>query len=233
MVKVVSTCLWGKDARYNIGAIRNAELTVKYYPDYEFWIYIHKETVPEKIINELRKIKNVKIIIKTGDLSKCLPMTWRFEAIDDPNVELMLCRDLDTRILKREVVIVNKWIKSGKTFHIIRDHPHHTGLVFGGMFGTKKIKNIPSWKNLLEKTNQIGDRMYDVKFLETCIYPVIKDDCVVHSNFNRYELQSEYIHVKYNENHDFIGEYVYHDESRSKRHKDILINHLRENKLNL
>ena len=233
MVQVISTCLWGSKPKYTIGAIRNAELAKIHYPEYEFWIYIHEETVPENIINKLKEYDNVKIILKHGDLSKCLPMTWRFEPIDKKEVELMLCRDLDTRILEREVILVKEWLDSGKTFHIIRDHPHHTGLVFGGMFGTKKIKEIPSWKEILNKLFQTSNTMYDVYFLKTYIYPLIKNDSVIHANFNQYERDSKYIPVKYNKNYDFIGEYVYHDETRSIHHKNILINHLKIHKLDL
>ena len=50
---------------------------------------------------------------------------WRFETIDDPDVEINMSRDTDTRILLREKLAVDEWLASGKTFHIMRDHPHH------------------------------------------------------------------------------------------------------------
>ena len=64
MKKVISFSLWGNKPIYNIGAIKNAELALTMYPDFECWFYIHKESVPENIINELSKISNVKIIFK-------------------------------------------------------------------------------------------------------------------------------------------------------------------------
>ena len=47
-------------------------------------------------------------------------MMWRFEAIDNQDVEIMMSRDTDTRILPREVKAVEEWINSNKIFHIMR-----------------------------------------------------------------------------------------------------------------
>ena len=64
MIKVISFSLWGDKSQYTIGSIKNAKLAITLYPDFECWFYIHKESVPENIINELSKISNVKIIFK-------------------------------------------------------------------------------------------------------------------------------------------------------------------------
>ena len=32
MKKVISFCLWGNDPKYNVGAIRNAEIAKEIYP---------------------------------------------------------------------------------------------------------------------------------------------------------------------------------------------------------
>ena len=223
MVKVFSVCLWGKKEIYNIGAIRNADLCKKYYPNFEYWIYIHKPTVPKKTINKLRKRNNVKIIFKNDDLDKCSPMSWRFESIDDKNVEIMLSRDIDTIILDREVVATNEWIQSGKTFHIMRDHPHHEGwTIFAGLFSTRKIKSLESWKKILDEKKFIKYHESDQDFLNFYIYPLIKDDCLIHDNFWRIEKHCQYFTTKYNDNCDFIGMYVNPDESRSERHMKII-----------
>ena len=107
MKKVITFSLWGNLPRYTIWAIKNIELVPKFYPDFEVYIYIHKETVPEEIVNRIREFSYVTIIFKDGDLLKIKPMTWRFEAIDDRDVEIMMPRDTDTRILEREKLAVN------------------------------------------------------------------------------------------------------------------------------
>jgi hypothetical protein len=86
-----------KNPTYTVGAVKNAILAEKFYPSFECWFYIHKETVPKDVIDNLDKLSNTKIIFKTGDLLTSKPMCWRFEAIDDDDVEVMMARDTDTR----------------------------------------------------------------------------------------------------------------------------------------
>jgi len=227
MIKVISFSLWGNNPVYTIGAIRNAEIAKDIYPDFECWFYIHRETVPIEIIDKLQKLDNVKIIFKEGDLSVCKPMMWRFEAIDEEDVEVMMSRDTDTRFWLREKLAVEEWLQSDKLFHIMRDHPHHSFMILGGMFGTRKIPIIPSWKINIDKYVQDDIRMYDQDFLRDTIYPVIKDNSLIHASFNKYEDNVIQFPIPYCKEYKFVGEYVYHDESRSQGHINDLINNLK------
>ena len=226
MKKVISFSLWGNNPTFNIGAIRNAELSLTIYPEFECWFYIHKDTVPQNTIHELQKFFHVKIIFKEGDLSINKPMMWRFETIDEPDVEVMLVRDTDTRFLLREKLAVVEWLQSDKLFHIMRDHPHHTFCILGGMFGARKIPKIKSWTEIMNKFIQYGSRDYDQNFLQNYIYPIIKNDCVIHSSFNFIEPQCKPFPIRYDDEFRFVGEYVYHDESRSPEHINILYNNI-------
>jgi len=222
MVKVISFSLWDSKKIYNVGAVKNVDLAKKFYPDFECWFYIHTETVPQDIIDKLSEKDNVKIILKSGDLTKIKPMMWRFEAIDDPNVEIMMSRDLDTRILLREKLAVDEWLSSDKIFHIMRDHPNHNWVILGGMFGIKK-NNFINIKNLSAKFNQTGIKMYDQDFLRDYIYPLIKDNCMIHSTFNRFEKNNCLdFPIKYDSDFRFVGEYVYEDETRCVPHINII-----------
>jgi len=222
--KVITFCLYGNIPRYTIGAIRNAELAQYIYPDFECWFYIHEETVHPEIINILKNMNNVKIIIKNGDLSKCKPRMWRFEAIDEPDVELMMSRDTDTRFWDREKLAVDEWLKSDKIFHIMRDHPHHNFYILAGMFGVKKTENIPSWSKLMNNIIQENGDNYDQDFLKNFIYPLIKSESIVHASFHKIENEDCLdFPIPFNEYLNFVGEYVYEDESRSEYH----INELR------
>lgn len=219
MKRVISFSLWGSNPTYNVGAIKNAEIALTMYPNFECWFYIHKETVPERTVNSLVKLKNTKIIFKYGDLSILKPMTWRFESIDVPEVEINMSRDTDTRILLREKLAVDEWINSGKTFHIMRDHPHHNFQVLGGMFGVKKYKELSCWNELIKNYSNTQRTDYDQAFLADVIYPVLKNDSYIHSTFHKYE--NEVIHpfpIPYCSNWLFVGGYVYQDESTSLRH---------------
>jgi hypothetical protein len=216
MTKVISFSLWGNKPIYTVGAIRNADLAKHFYPDFECWFYIHKETVPQNVINELQTKSNVKIIFKEGDLNKIKPMMWRFEPIDDPNVELMMSRDTDTKFLLREKLAVEEWLKSDKILHIMRDHPWHNCRILGGMFGVKKT-NI-NWSQMFNNITQHSDRNYDQEFLANFIYPIYKNNSMIHASFLKYEKDCLDFPIKHEEDdYRFVGEYVYEDESRNKQ----------------
>ena len=216
MKKVISFTLWGDNPTYNIGAIQNAVLAKHFYPSFECWFYIHEVSVPKDTVLNLNKLDNTKIIYKNGDLSICKPMMWRFEAIDEPDVEIMISRDTDTRILFREKMAVEEWINSNKIFHIMRDHPWHTSKIMGGMFGTRKIPDIISWKEIMNEFIQEGNYDYDQKFLNEYIYPVIANDVMIHASFNKFESNCKNFPINYIKQLRFVGEYVYSDESRNK-----------------
>jgi hypothetical protein len=226
MVKVITFTLWGDKQKYNIGSIKNAELAKQYYPDFECWFYIHSPTVPENTIIELQKHENVKIIFKDGDLKTTKPEMWRFEAIDNPNVEIMMSRDTDTRFLLREKLAVDEWLQSGKLFHIMRDHPYHESHIQAGMFGTKKNPNISSFCKLINNYRQCDDRGYDQFFLRDMIYPIIKNDSFIHASYNILNGETgEYVKqfpISYDNDYHFVGEYVYEDESRVLEHSNML-----------
>ena len=53
--KIISFSLYGDLEKYNIGAINNVKLALKFYKDWECWFYIDNKTVPVNIINTLSK----------------------------------------------------------------------------------------------------------------------------------------------------------------------------------
>lgn len=235
MKKVISFSLWGNEEKYSIGAIKNAELALIHYPDFECWFYIHVDSVPNNIIEQLRHMPNTKIILRSGDLNNMIPMTWRFETIDDPDVEINLSRDTDTRILLREKLAVDEWLQSDKLFHIMRDHPHHMNNktpIMGGMFGTRKIPSM-LWHNAIHNTplSDGGHTHYnkDQNFLFKCIYPLIKNNCMIHSTFGGVlnEQNIKKFPINYCKDYQFVGGYVFEDERVSKQHIDMLKRHVR------
>lgn len=228
MKRVISFGLWGDKPIYNIGAIKNADLALKFYPNYECWFYIHKDSVPSSTIEQLKLRDNVRIIFKYGNIGSHIAATWRFESIDDPQVEINLSRDTDARIYLREKLAVDEWIQSGKSFHIMRDHPEHVREDFpilAGMFGTRKLKNIPRWKSILDIStkklliNKKDPNAYftDQHFLRFVIYTHIKHNCLIHSPFNKlsYELdiQQKPFPIDYCDEYRYVGGYVYDDDT--------------------
>jgi hypothetical protein len=223
MVKVISFSLWGDQLKYTIGAIKNANLVKEFYPDFQCWFYIHKPTVPQNIIDELSNKENVKIIFKDGDLNTSKPMMWRFEPIINPEVEIMMSRDTDTRILLREKLAVDEWLKSDKLLHIMRDNPYHYYNILGGMFGIKQ-NNLINWKCLMDNTIQNGNRDYDQTFLCNNIYLTYLHTSLIHASYHRREHHATNFPIIFSPTLNFVGEYVYEDESRVPEHYNLCSN---------
>lgn len=181
MKKIISYSLWGNNKKYTIGAIKNAKNNLEIYPDFISRFYVDL-TVPKDIIFQLEEMEKVEVIQKNviGD--------WRFSAqrflpFAEQDVECFLSRDCDSRSSLREEKAVREWEKSGKIFHIMRDHPYHAGFpILAGMFGSKGgiIKEI---NKMIEDNILVNTYHSDQIFLEKYIHPLIKENCVVHDEF--------------------------------------------------
>ena len=146
MKKIISYSLWGDNPKYTIGAVRNAELTPIIYPGWVSRFYCG-ESVPTEIIKTLISLPNTEVIMMDVD-GDWTGMFWRFYACEDSDI--VLSRDTDSRLSLREKLAVDEWLSSDKDFHIMRDHPHHTVPILGGMWGCRNgiIRNI----GLINKT---------------------------------------------------------------------------------
>lgn len=71
-----------------------------------------------------------------GDMSVLDLMVWRFLALGDPTVKIMLSRDLDSILTNRESRAVLDWqVNTTKMLISLRDHPSHEVPLLGGMWG--------------------------------------------------------------------------------------------------
>ena len=110
-------------------------------------------------------MKNVKVILKTGDLTKIKPMMWRFESIDHPLVEINLSRDTDTRILLREKLAVEQWLLSDKLFHIKLNFRRFLFHVYISRFAfaeTTSMEMVDKAKNTMDE-KEIDGRILRVR----------------------------------------------------------------------
>lgn len=180
-MKVISFSLWGNNPIYLKGALENIKLAKEYYPDWECRFYINKDvnmTYSEKIINAGGRI--YKMINDRGPYEG---MFWRFMAIDDPNVNIMISRDCDSRLNIREKVAVDEWLNSDKIFHTMHDHPQHYNVpILGGMWGSKcgLIDNI---EKMIYEFNRFDKKGIDQEFLKCIIWPIVKDNCFRHVGY--------------------------------------------------
>ena len=180
MKKIISFSLWGDNYRYTGGSLQNVELAKIYYPDWICRFYTGKNT-PVEIIDKLKANQNVEIIM-VDEVCNWTGMFWRFLSACDPDVDMMISRDADSRLTKREKFAVDEWVSSDFQFHIMRDHPYHSVPILGGMWGVKRgiLSNIGSLIQDFQKGDFLG---VDQNFLGQHVYPIVKNDSLVHDEF--------------------------------------------------
>jgi hypothetical protein len=182
MINVISYSLWGNHPIYWKGALRNIEQVKEYFPGWICRFYID-ESCNQKLIESI-KGDNVEVIL-VNSKDSFHGMFWRFWAAEDENVDIFLSRDCDSRFSEREVLAIKEWLDSDKDFHIMRDHPYHTVPILGGMWGCRNslMKKIGLIK-MIESWGQFQRKGIDQDFLGRCVYPLIINNCMEHSEFN-------------------------------------------------
>lgn len=192
MYKVISFCVWGNNPLYNYGLYENALLLPKIFPGWKMVIY-HTKTADLKVMEELGKMKDIEVIcvdfpnhFRNSMLRFIAGMTLKYD--------VAIFRDADSRLLKRDYVAVEEWLKTGKPIHIMRDHPAN-GCRFrisAGMWGVRDKFLIK--KNIIEGFSKYFSNpsnknwTVDERFLFEYIYPLVnKDNSIIHSEFRRFE----------------------------------------------
>ena len=218
MKKVFSFTLFGDQDRYCKGMVCNVEEIEKRFPDFEIWIHIG-DSIPESILNELSKHSSVKLL-PTGEIGM-INKIYRYLSIDDPEVELMIVRDADSRVYQRDEQSVREFMNSEKKFQIIRDHRVHAIPILGGLFGIKKgclelsmTALVGFFFNFNVKRE---DFCYDddQKFLKTYIYPEVVDNALIQDEYDHH-FEPPSMHVKISTPRvfpDFIGQiYMFNED---------------------
>jgi hypothetical protein len=203
MEKVISFSLYGNLPIYTNGAINNAKLIpIIYGNDWKIRFYI-KDVIKETI--DLLKELNCEIIdmnnsnIKNG-------MMYRFTAVKKDNI--VLIRDCDSIITYREKMMVDQFINSKKRMHIIRDHPNHKAHIMGGIYGFNNSKI--DMEDLINQTDLKNNSNYmiDQLFLAKLIYPMYKEDMLIHDNFNNFYRERNELVLKWPRQINHIGQRI-------------------------
>lgn len=182
MKKIISFSLFGKKISYVIGAILNADIAEKEWPDWICRFYVDT-SVPKEAIKELSSRKNTEIFIMKEE-EGWNGTLWRFYPCSDNTVDVMISRDCDSRLSVRDKAAVDEWLKSDKKFHILRDCCQHGWPICAGMWGARDgivsnmIDLILNYPKHLNK-----DRTIDQKFLAQIIYPRITEAAYVHDDW--------------------------------------------------
>ena len=213
MKKLICYSLWGADPKYTIGAIRNAEQIKTIYPGWIARFYCGT-SVPKDITLRLLELGAEVIDMKVpGDWSG---MFWRFEAIADLDVDVMLSRDTDSRLTSREFEAVNQWLQTDKLFHTMRDHPEHNTEILGGMWGARKpiLQDI---KHLMNSYNKGDFWQVDQNFLREVVWPRVSYTVCTHDPFfAKIPFPTPRKHL------EFIGQVWNENEETVQEHLDLL-----------
>ncbi len=185
MQRIISLSLWGEDPVYNSGALANCEYYPRFLKNWRVWVYCPVYQNPE-VVYQIRARGARVVFVEPGDK---LGMFWRYFAADHPQVQHVIFRDADSRPSEREAKLVYDWIKSGKKFHIIRDHPAHFNPIMGGLWGCvgglglnfiERVRNLIDQSPTPKCLNAYG---FDQAYLANHIYPLIQDQACVHDEF--------------------------------------------------
>ncbi|KAL7642846.1 UNVERIFIED_CONTAM: hypothetical protein RMT77_006134 [Armadillidium vulgare] len=193
--KVISYCFSNADPKYSNGFNESLNNISIFYPDWLVRVYANEKDIrflqskitPRKFlyycdVNKLPYPLN-------GSLEGVPVRMWRFAAMGDSNIDVLLFRDTDSMVIKREYDAVQEWLKSNKTLHIMRDHPYHDRIIMAGMFGVKmNDTNRKELEKLRDKMFKLGkgktDKERDQTLLKKIFWPKFKKDFLAHDSYH-------------------------------------------------
>eukprot|EP00094_Tigriopus_californicus_P005387 TCALIF_05194-PA protein Name:"Protein of unknown function" AED:0.17 eAED:0.19 QI:35/0.33/0/1/0/0/4/0/319 len=206
--RVISFSLFGVDnPKYKLQDLRdNLQDLPKFYPGYVMRIYHDRVNVSAlcdlfchndlldfytyiQFTAGLGSRYSILVITHGVMLNEKFGMLWRYIPLLDPLVSEFHARDLDSRFLNREVQSVRDWQRSGKSLHIMRDHPSHNAVIMGGLFGMRKtIENQPLIANILhvilEKAYKCHMRQLDQYLLKLYLWPTFQHDSFIQDSYH-------------------------------------------------
>ncbi len=178
-LNVIAFSLWGTDRRYVEGALANAVLAQQLYPGWQVRVYCD-DSVGAPARRALSEAGAVLVALPREPVRR-LGLFWRFRVANDPEVDRFVCRDCDSRLTVQERVAVDAWIASGRSFHVMRDLVTHTELILAGLWGGRAGR-LPDMERAARRfvAGRVATRIVDQEFLRLVIWPLIKDDVLIH-----------------------------------------------------
>jgi len=169
--KIVAFSLWGDNDAYLYGALINLIQWKMKLPDWTVRFYV-ESSVPQDIVRQL-KMMGAEVV--SHDDHAIPGYFKRFLLLEEEDCERFLCRDTDCRLTDREVELIRVWERSGKAFHVIRNHLLHTDLVLAGLWGGRPIKSFNLAQQIEKYFNGKPSNKYghDQMFLERVLWPTI------------------------------------------------------------
>jgi len=218
---VISFSLYGTENKYILGALENVKNAKKIYPEWHVYFYVSKK-ISTDILNKL-KLYGAKIIIMPySEGPMC--MLWRWKAFLEPENDIVIIRDCDSRLSERERSAVYEWLRSDKIIHIMRDHPLHNAFIMGGMWGAR-AKEIAREINFLNepKTFTTANKKYgyDQELLEKIIYSRFKYNAFIHDEYTSLSSNSKSFPIQMIDD-SFVGQVIENNNMPNLIHQKIL-----------
>jgi hypothetical protein len=198
MNKIISFSLWGNDPKYCVGAIRNAHLAQKHFPEWECRFYCGRD-VPGIYISALNAFNHTRVWIRPKE-DFTFGAFWRFDAMEPDTI--VLSRDCDSRLSEREKQIVDEWLVSDSKLSVIRDHANHYEFpILAGMWGIKDGLD----ENMLlgqPKYNMHHAYLMDQLWLRDLVWPKLQHTAMIHGIKETIWMRNSYKSI----GKDFIGQ---------------------------
>ena len=147
-------------------------MTELYGEDWVMRLYYDLEPSDQQLMSQLCDLAcannnldlcNIRALPGTpvSDATEIFAMNWRFFPTLDPQVDIYLCRDLDSRPSQREVAAVREWLRSGLAIHSMRDHPAHNTPLLGASWGARLDTEEPNVRHKWARawTKILGDKL--------------------------------------------------------------------------
>ena len=204
-MRLIAFSLFGAHPRYCETAILNTTVMPALLPGWVCRFYVDP-TVPPMVLDRLRTL-GAQVIMVEGARHELPSTMWRFLALDDPEIDAVICRDADSLLNQRDADWVNAWIDSGLPFHIIRDYFSHCELMLAGLFGVRGgvLANIENMIRQWLSGNRAFSRWNDQYFLRSCVWPLARDASLTHDPWYAYGSSVAPDTQRVVDQHDHVG----------------------------
>lgn len=183
MKKAISFSLFGNRDIYNVGLYDNIRLANEWYEDYDIHIF-HDDSIDPGLLS----LASEKVVFHRLDCPKVPGYFWRFFLVDDKTYNIVLSRDLDSRLSLREKSAVDHWIASGKSLHVMRDHQEHNFPIMAGMWGVRtervRFNMTASIQEFADTYADIHKKISDQIYLKQ-LYATFQNDILAHDDWFR------------------------------------------------
>jgi hypothetical protein len=180
-LKVISYSLFGHKPVYTEMLAMSLAAAPVLFPGWQMRVYVD-ETVPPAARARLQASGAVLHEV-TADDKKFPATTWRFLALEDELVEIVIFRDADSFLTPREVPCVQEWLESGAAVHAIRDWYTHSELILAGMWGARAA----GFRGIRKALEFFVSRPFtpshgDQHFLRQLVWPYAQHSAMVHDS---------------------------------------------------